>query len=73
MKTRKTLHPKTRSMWVNEQAETQCAAYVSKFKEKHSETSQPETEDFDAEVTVFCGPPHGGDTRCWANDLDHSN
>jgi hypothetical protein len=55
MKTRKMPHPETGSMWINEQADTQCNAYVSKFKEKHGESSQPETEDFDVEVAVLVG------------------
>ncbi|KAK1644595.1 hypothetical protein QYE76_062400 [Lolium multiflorum] len=50
MKQRKTPHPETGSTWVNEQAETQCTEYVSKYKEKHSETSQPEAEDFNVEM-----------------------
>jgi hypothetical protein len=48
-------HPETGSMWINEQAETQCNAYVSKFKEKHGESSQLETKDFDVEVAVLAG------------------
>jgi hypothetical protein len=55
MKTRKTPHLETGSMWINEQAETQCNAYVSKFKQKHGESSQPETEDFDVVVAVLAG------------------
>jgi hypothetical protein len=67
MKTRKMPHPEIGSMWVNEQAETQCTAYVSKFKEKHGETSQPETGDFDVEVVVLAGEgmKHG---RLWIGD-----
>jgi hypothetical protein len=67
MKTRKTPHPETGSMWINEQAETQCNAYVSKFKQKHGESSQPETEDFDIEVAVLAGEgmKHG---RLWIGD-----
>jgi hypothetical protein len=67
MKTKKTPHPETGSMWVNEQAETQCTAYVSKFKEKHDETSQPETRDFDIKVVVLAGEgmKHG---RLWIGD-----
>ena len=54
-------------MWVNELAETQCTAYVSKFKEKHSENSQPKAEDFDVEVAVLAGEgmKHG---RLWLRD-----
>jgi hypothetical protein len=42
-------------------------AYVSKFKEKHSETSQPETDDFDVEIAVLAGEgmKHG---RLWIGD-----
>ena len=54
-------------MWVNKLAETQCTAYVSKFKEKHSETSDPNTEDFDVEVAVLAGQgkKHG---QLWIGD-----
>ena len=54
-------------MWVNELAETQCTAYVSKFKEKHGETSQPETGDFAPEVAVLAGEgtKHG---HLWIGD-----
>ncbi|KAK1605592.1 hypothetical protein QYE76_029265 [Lolium multiflorum] len=55
MKQRKTPHPETGSLWVNPQSETQCTAYVSKFKQKHSESSNPEAEDFDPEVAVLAG------------------
>jgi hypothetical protein len=67
MKTRKIPHPQTGSTWVNEQAETQCTAYVLKFKQKHGETFQPETEDYDVEVTVLGGEgmKHG---RLWIGD-----
>ncbi|KAK1613692.1 hypothetical protein QYE76_019209 [Lolium multiflorum] len=67
MKTRRTPHPETGSTWVNEQAETQCTAYVSKYKQKHGETSQPEAEDFDVEVAVLAGEgmKHG---RLWLGD-----
>jgi hypothetical protein len=64
MKTRKTPHPETGSMWINEQAETQCNAYVSKFKQIHGESSQPKTEDFDVKAAVLAGEgmKHG---RLW--------
>jgi hypothetical protein len=54
-------------MWINEQAETQCNAYVSKFKQIHGESSQPETEDFDVEAAVLAGEgmKHG---RLWIGD-----
>jgi hypothetical protein len=55
MKTRKMTHLDTGSMWINEQAETQYNAYVLKFKQKHGESSQPETEDFETEVAVLAG------------------
>jgi hypothetical protein len=54
-------------MWINEQAETQCNAYVLKFKQKHNESSQPETKDFDVEVAVLVGEgmKHG---HLWIGD-----
>ena len=55
MKTRKAPHPQTGSMWVNEQAETKCEAYVSKFKEVRGESFDPYTEDFDVEVAILAG------------------
>ncbi|XP_071680263.1 uncharacterized protein [Lolium perenne] len=48
MKQRKTPDPETGSVWVNPQSETQCTAYVSKFKQKHGEDANPEAEDFDS-------------------------
>ena len=42
-------------MWVSDAAETKCTAYESKFKEKHGETFDPNTEDFDIEVAVLAG------------------
>ncbi|KAK1699324.1 hypothetical protein QYE76_016021 [Lolium multiflorum] len=67
MKQRKTPHPETGSLWVNPQSETQCTAYVSKFKQKHGESSNPEAEDFDPEVAVLAGEgmKHG---RLWLGD-----
>ena len=54
-------------MWVSDLAEKQCTAYVSKFKEKHGQTSDPCTEDFDVEVAVLAGEgmKHG---RLWLGD-----
>ena len=43
----------TNSMWVSELAEARCGAYESKFKEKHGDTSDPTSEDFDVEVAVL--------------------
>ncbi|KAK1648521.1 hypothetical protein QYE76_066326 [Lolium multiflorum] len=67
MKQRKTPHPKTGSVWVNPQSETQCTSYVSKFKQKHGESSNPEADDFDPEVAVLAGEglKHG---RLWLGD-----
>ena len=67
MKTRKTPDPKTGSLWVNELAETKCTAYVSKFKEVHGETSDPNFEDFDVEVAMLAGQgkKHG---QLWIGD-----
>ena len=42
-------------MWVSDMAEAKCTAYESKFKEKHGQTSDPSTEDFDVEVAVLAG------------------
>ncbi|KAK1632199.1 hypothetical protein QYE76_006514 [Lolium multiflorum] len=67
MKQRKTPDPETGSLWVNPQSETQCTAYVSKFKQKHGEDANPEAEDFDPEVAVLAGEglKHG---RLWFGD-----
>ena len=54
-------------MWVSNQAEAQCDAYISKFKEKHGETSQPASEDFDVEVAVLAGQGRKGG-RLWIGD-----
>ena len=54
-------------MWVSDQAEAQCDAYISKFKEKHGETSQPASEDFDVEVAVLAGQGRKGG-RLWVGD-----
>ena len=54
-------------MWVNEQAETQCGSYVSKFKEVHGDTSDPTSEDFDVEVAVLAGQGKKGG-RLWIGD-----
>lgn len=54
-------------MWVNEQAETQCSSYVSKFKEVHGDTSDPTSEDFDVEVAVLAGQGKKGG-RLWIGD-----
>ena len=55
MKTRKKPHPVTGSTWVSDMAKAKCTAYESKFKEKHGQTSDPCTEDFDVEVAVLAG------------------
>jgi hypothetical protein len=67
MKQRKTPDPETGSVWVNPQSETQCTAYVSKFKQKYGEDANPEAEDFDPEVAVLAGEglKHG---RLWFGD-----
>ena len=52
---RKKPHPETGSMWVSDLAKAKCTAYESKFKEKHGQTSDPSTEDFDVEVAVLAG------------------
>ena len=48
-------------------AEAKCTAYESKFKEKHGQTSDPSTEDFDVEVAVLAGEGkrHG---QLWIGD-----
>ena len=66
-KTRKKPHPVTGSMWVSEQAEVQCNTYTSKFKEVHSETSEPTSEDFDVEVAMLVGQGKKGG-RLWIGD-----
>jgi hypothetical protein len=55
MKTRKKPHPKKESMWVNELSETRYDKYLSKFKEKHGETSEPLIVDFDPKVAMLAG------------------
>ena len=67
MKTRKEPHPVTGSWWINEQAEARCGAYISKFKEKHGDTSDPTSEDFDVEVAVLAGQGKKGG-RLWIGD-----
>ena len=54
-------------MWVNEIAEARCGAYESKFKEKHDDTSDPTSEDFDVEVAVLAGQGKKGG-RLWIGD-----
>ena len=66
-KTRKKPHPVTGSMWVSEQAEVQCNAYTSKFKEVHGDTSEPSSEDFDVEVAMLAGQGKKGG-RLWIGD-----
>lgn len=67
MKTRKTPHPETGSMWVSGLAETRCTTYESKYKQKHGEEKDPSTEDFDVEVAVLAGQgkKHG---QLWTGD-----
>ena len=66
-KTRKKPHPDTGSMWVSGQAEVQCEAYTSKFKEVHGQTSEPTSEDFDVEVAMLAGQGKKGG-RLWVGD-----
>ena len=54
-------------MWVSDQVEAQCDAYISKFKEKHGEASQPDTEGFDVEVAVLAGQGKKSG-RLWLGD-----
>ena len=54
-------------MWVSDMAEKQCTSYVSKFKEKHGEASQPDTEGFDVEVAVLAGQGKKSG-RLWLGD-----